>query len=303
MKPEAGRSSWSRQRNRTYALFLAGPVLLFVVSYIYPVIYTFVISLRLWDGISPTSRFVGFANYATLFSQDRFFHAVFNNIRWLVFYLTVPTLLGFALALLVDGKLKGEGVFKVIFFIPYVITPVAVSAIWRWLYLPSGGLVNATLTAANLPFLTQNWLGNPGIVNFSVMAAALWWMVGFAFIIFLSGLRSIPVEYIEAARIDGASPWTIFWKIEVPLLWPSTILVVGLFGIDAMRVFDIVWSMTGGGPARASEVLATQLYDVAFGRFQMGLASAIGVCQLAIAAVLIFPYIIYIAGRVEDHGE
>ncbi|MEN4798222.1 MULTISPECIES: carbohydrate ABC transporter permease [Pantoea] len=291
------------QRNLTYALFLIVPMVLFVASYLYPIYYTLNLSLHDWDGLSPRQRFVGWDNYTTLLAQTRFHHAIMNNIAWLVFCLVAPSLAGLGLALLVDGKLRGESLFKLAFFIPYIFTPVAVAAIWRWLYLPDGGLFNTVIAGLGFPDQTQNWLGDPAIVNLAVMLAALWSGTGFAFIVFLAGLRNIPYEYLEAARVDGASNWGIFWHIIVPQLWPSTILVVGIFGIDAMRLFDLVWSMTGGGPARASEVLATQLYDVAFGQFKMGMASAIGVCQLLLAAVLILPYIIYITRRVEDLRE
>lgn len=296
-------NSAGRQKLVTYALFLAIPVALFCVFYLFSVGYSIYLSLHSWDGISPRMRWVGPNNYLTLLGQARFHNAVFNNIRWLAFYLLVPSTLGLGLALLVDGKLKGEGIFKVLIFLPYIITPVAVAAVWRWLYVPSGGLFNAVLTATGLGDWTQNWLGDPAIVNYSIMLAALWCATGFSFLVFFSGLRSIPYEYIEAARIDGASSWTIFWQIILPQLWPSTVLVLGLFGIDAMRIFDIVWSTSMGGPARASEVLATQLYDVGFTTFQMGMASAIGVSQLLLAAVLILPYIAYITSRVEDHAE
>ncbi|AWP35260.1 carbohydrate ABC transporter permease [Pantoea vagans] len=291
------------QRNLTYALFLIVPMVLFVASYLYPIYYTLNLSLHDWDGLSPRQRFVGWDNYTTLLAQTRFHQAIMNNIAWLVFCLVAPSLAGLGLALLVDGKLRGESLFKLAFFIPYIFTPVAVAAIWRWLYLPDGGLFNTVIAGLGFPDQTQNWLGDPAIVNLAVMLAALWSGTGFAFIVFLAGLRNIPYEYLEAARVDGASNWGIFWHIIVPQLWPSTILVVGIFGIDAMRLFDLVWSMTGGGPARASEVLATQLYDVAFGQFKMGMASAIGVCQLLLAAVLILPYIIYITRRVEDLRE
>ncbi|TCV97940.1 carbohydrate ABC transporter permease [Biostraticola tofi] len=292
-----------RQRNLTYGLFLLLPVILFVASYLYPIFYTFNLSLHDWDGLSPRQRFVGLDNYTSLLSQPRFHHAVLNNIAWLAFCLVVPSLAGLGLALLVDGKLRGESLFKLAFFVPYIFMPVAVAAIWRWLYLPDGGLFNTVIAKLGFPEQMQNWLGDPAIVNLSVMLAALWSGTGFAFIVFLAGLRNLPYEYLEAARVDGASRWSIFWHIIIPQLWPSTILVVGIFGIDAMRLFDIVWSMTGGGPSRASEVLATQLYDVAFGQFKMGMASAIGICQLLLAALLILPYIIYITRRVEELSE
>jgi multiple sugar transport system permease protein/raffinose/stachyose/melibiose transport system permease protein len=287
----------------TFALFLAGPIALFTAAYIWPTLYTVFLSFRSWDGIEPASTFVGLANYRDLLGQDRFHNALLNNLRWLVFSLTAPSLLGLALAVLVDARLKGEAIWKVLFFVPYVITPVAVAAIWRWLYVPGYGLVSSLLETVGLGHLRQNWLGDAAIVNYSLMIAALWWKTGFAFMVFLAGLRSIPVEYIEAARVDGASWWATVWRIELPLLWPSTIVVLGIFGIEAMRLFDLVYAMTEGGPVRASEVLAVQLYDVAFGEFEMGRASAIGVCQLVLAAVLILPFVHLVSRRIEDGRE
>ena len=139
------------------------------------------------------------------------------------------------------------------------------------------------------------------MVNFSLMGSVLWWTTGFAFIVFFSGLRNIPVECIEAAEIEGATPWQIFWKVSFPLLWPSTIVVMGVAGIDAMRLFDIVWAMTNGGPAYASEVLATQMYDVAFGRLEMGRASAISVYLLLISGAIILPYIVHMSRRITEN--
>ena len=296
-------SSLRRERIVVFTAFLTLPVVFFLASYVYAVGYTGYLSLHAWDGISPAMRFVGWSNYEDLLGQERFHRAILNNVRWLAFYLLVPSTVGLALALLIDGKLKGEGVLKTLIFIPYIITPVAVAAVWRWLYIPNGGLFNAALSAVGLDGLGRNWLGDADIVNYSIMVAALWSATGFSFLVFFSGLRSIPVELIEAARIDGASPWTILWRITLPQLWPSTVLVLGLFGIEAMRIFDIVWSTTGGGPARASEVLSTQLYDVAFATFRMGEASAIGIVQLLLAAALILPYIVYITRHVEEGTE
>ncbi|WP_236637987.1 carbohydrate ABC transporter permease [Mangrovicoccus ximenensis] len=291
------------QKTLVFAAFLALPIAFFLAAYVYAVGYTGFVSLHRWDGISPTMQFIGLGNYERLMGESRFWHAVANNLRWLVFYLVVPSVTGLLLALLVDGKLKGEGAIKTFIFLPYIIAPVAVAAVWRWLYLPDGGLFNTLLTDMGLPGATQNWLGDRDIATYSVMMAALWSTAGFSFLVFFSGLRSIPQELFEAARVDGANAWTIFWKITLPHLWPSTVLVLGLFGIEAMRLFDIVWSTTGGGPSRASEVLATQLYDVAFATFQMGKASAIGIVQLILAAILILPYIIYITRRIEEAPE
>jgi multiple sugar transport system permease protein/raffinose/stachyose/melibiose transport system permease protein len=283
-----------------FGAFLVLPVALFLLFFIYPIAQTLYISLHDWNGIAPTMRYVGWRNYATLASQPRFLHALANNLSWLAFMLICPTGLGLLLAALLDRGIRGERWFRILFFLPFTIPAVAVAAIWRWVYEPSSGLLTTMMALIGLGDLAQNWLGDPKIVTYSLMGAVLWWTTGFAFLVFFAGLRNIPEEFLEAARIEGATPWQVFWKVSFPLLWPSTIIVLGIFAIDAMRLFDVVWATTSGGPAYSSEVLATQMYDVAFGRFQMGQASAISVYLLGIAAVFIMPYIYYMSGRVAD---
>jgi multiple sugar transport system permease protein/raffinose/stachyose/melibiose transport system permease protein len=280
------------------------PIVLFGTFYIYPIISTVYISLHNWDGVAQSMTFIGLGNYFLLASQPRFYHAVLNNVMWLAFMLTVPTGLGLLLAAILDRGLKGERFFRIIFFLPFTIPAVAVAAIWRWMYEPTSGLLTTLLNGVGLGALAQNWLGDPHVVNFALMGEVLWWNTGFAFLVFFAGIRNIPVECIEAAQLEGATPWQVFWKVSFPLLWPSTIVVLGIAAVDAMRLFDIVWATTNGGPAYASEVLATQMYDVAFGRFQMGQASAISVYLLLIAAVIIMPYVYYMTRRVDDsEGE
>jgi multiple sugar transport system permease protein/raffinose/stachyose/melibiose transport system permease protein len=283
-----------------HRLFLVLPVGLFLAFYIYPIIATFWISLHDWNGVAKTMRYIGLDNYVALAALPRFYHAVENNIAWLVFLMIAPTGLGLLLAAILDHGLRGERFFRIVFFLPFTIPAVAVAAIWRWMYEPTSGLLTAILESAGLGVLAQNWLGNPHVVNYALMGEVMWWTTGFAFLVFFAGLRNIPVECIEAARIEGATPWQLFWKVSFPLLWPSTIIVLGIAAVDAMRLFDVVWATTNGGPAYASEVLATMMYDVAFGRFQMGRASAISVYLLLIAAVIILPYIYYMSLRVRE---
>lgn len=282
-------------------LFLAVPVVLFVVFYLYPIASTFHLSLQSWDGFSPNPEYVGFTNYYALIHQPRFFHALLNNISWLIFLLLGPSSLGLLLAAILDRGIRGEAVFRIAFFLPFTIPAVAVAAIWRWMYEPTNGLLTTALQSVALGGLAQNWLGDPTVVNYALMGAMLWWTTGFAFLVFFAGLRNVPVELIEAAKIEGATPWQSFWKVSFPLLWPSTVIVLGMAAVDAMRLFDIIWAMTNGGPAYSSEVLATQMYDTAFGRFDMGRASAISVYLLLIAGVIILPYIYTLAKRVSDN--
>jgi ABC-type sugar transport system permease subunit len=285
----------------THALFLSLPVVFFLVFYVYPIISTAYLSLHSWDGFSPTQRYVGLQNYIVLAKQPRFLHALYNNISWLVFLLIGPTGLGLLLAALLERGVRGGGLFRIIFFLPFTIPAVAVAAIWRWMYEPTNGLLTTVLEGVGAGGLAMNWLGDPQVVNYALMGSMLWWTTGFAFLVFFSGLRNIPVECIEAARVEGATDWQVFWKVSFPLLWPSTIVVLGMAAVDAMRLFDIVWAMTNGGPAYASEVLATQMYDTAFGRFEMGRASAVSVYLLLVAAIIIMPYIYKMSKRVQDN--
>jgi len=296
----AARNPKMNSTERTHLLFLVLPTLLFVIFYVYPVISSVWLSLHDWDGFAPRMKFLGLTNYTVLLGQPRFLHAVLNNVLWVGFMLLVPTGIGLLLAAILDRGIRGEQAFRIIFFLPFTIPAVAVAAIWRWMYEPDNGLVTSAMQLVGLGGLAQNWLGDPSVVNLSLMGAVAWWTTGFAFLVFFAGLRNIPAECIEAARIEGASPWQVFWKVSFPLLWPSTIIVLGMAAIDAMRLFDVVWSMTKGGPAYASEVLATQMYDLAFGRFDMGRASAVAVCLFVIAAIIIMPYIVYMSRRVQD---
>lgn len=295
--------TYRRRNSLTYAAFLVLPALLLIVGYVYPVADTFTISLHRWDGISPDWTYRGFSGYAELLREPRFINALINNLRWLAFYLVVPTALGLALALLLDKPLRGMSLFKVIFFLPFTMTPVAVAAVWRWLYFPQEGVVTAILNGVGLSFLNQNWLGNPAIVTYSIMGATLWWYSGFAFLIYFAGLRNVPTEYVDAARVDGASAWATFWEVKFPLLWPSTVIILGIAGVEALRTFDLIWGMTHGGPYNSSDVLATLMYKTSFERLEMGQGSAIAVCQMVVSAAVILPYILYMARRVEDIRE
>jgi ABC-type sugar transport system permease subunit len=289
----------ARQSWLAYSVFLALPVGLFFVFYLYPVLETIRLSFQSWNGLGRHRVDVGLLNYDELFQDPRFYGSLVNNLRWLIFYILAPTSVGLGLAILVNGLTRGQSLFKLVYFMPYALPPVAVAAIWRWLYEPSVGLIVRVLNGLGLGGLAQNWLGDPAIVTYSLMVPALWWSVGFSFIVFFAGLNNLPQECLEAARIDGASPWQVFRHITFPLLWPSTAVALGMSSVDAMRLFDIVWAMTAGGPAYASDVLATQMYDVAFGRLKMGQASAIAVCMLIVSGAIIMPFIVYMARRVE----
>lgn len=288
------------ERKLTIAMFMFIPLVLFTFFFIYPIVQSCIISLHNWDGIAPAMKYVGLQNYERLFRDMRFYYAVTNNAKWLVFSLLLPTSFGLALALLLDRKIKGESIFKTVIFLPYTITPVAVAAVWRWLYEPGNGLINQALTLLGLSGLTRVWLGDMRIATYAVMFASLWWTTGYSFVVYLAGLRNIPAELIEAAQIDGASFPKMFRYVTFPMLLPSTIVVLAMSGISAMRIFDLIYALTNGGPVYATNVLAIQMYDVSFVQMEMGKGSALAVILLVLSAIIILPYIYYSSRRLED---
>jgi multiple sugar transport system permease protein/raffinose/stachyose/melibiose transport system permease protein len=292
-----------RQDKLAYGLFLLGPAALYLAAYVYPILDTIRLSFVSWDGMSDQQNFVGLTNYLNLWQEPRVWHALANNAKWLVYFLIVPTLVGLGLALLLDGAMKGAYIFRTIFFLPFTITTVAVASAWRWMYEPNIGLVTTMLKAIGLGALARNWLGDPTVNTYAIMAASLWAWSGFTFLIYFSGLRGLPAELVEAARIDGASAWTILLRIKLPLLLPSTVVVLGIAAIDSMRVFDIVWAMTQGGPYDSTSVLAVEMYQTSFARFDMGSGAAVAVLLLVIAAIVVMPYIYHTSSKVEDIHE
>lgn len=290
-----------RHRNRlTYIFFLAVPAVLYVGAYIYPTIETLRLSFYQWDGFS-APRYVGLDNYWVLLGEPRFQNAFFNNLKWLVFYLTLPTVAGLGLALLLDAELRGSVIYRTIFFVPFTITTVAVASAWRWMYKPSSGVM--TQLVEFFGFDAPNWLGDPAINSYAIMGAALWAWSGFTFLIYFGGLRALPTELIEAARIDGAKFWTILFKIKLPLLWPSTIVVLGIAAVDSMKIFDLVWAMTQGGPYRSSSVLAVEMYETSFVMFKMGQGAAVAFVLLVVASVVVMPYIYHMTRQVDEVKE
>jgi ABC-type sugar transport system permease subunit len=292
-----------RRQALVYALFFALPVGLYVGAYIYPVISTIRLSFFEWDGMAPDPTYIGLANYATILTEPRVLHALLNNMKWLAYFLIAPTIVGLALALLLDADVPGSRVFRIVFFLPFTITTVAVASTWRWIYEPNIGLLTSVMRDIGLGELARSWLGDPAINTYAIMAASLWAWSGFTFLIYFAGLRNLPTEIIDAAKIDGATAWAMIWRIKLPMLLPSTVVVLGIAAVDAMRVFDIVWSMTQGGPYDSTSVLAVEMYQTSFARFQMGQGAATAVLLLAVAAVVVMPYVYHTALKIEDIDE
>ncbi len=284
----------SRRRRRpvnwTPYVFLAIPLLLFLTWVIGPMISSFYLSLTNWDGIS-APQFIGFRNYTRLFDDPIFYTALFNNLKWLISFITVPVIGGLALAMVLNGTIPGGRGIKAAFYSPYILAPVVVGLIFGWIYLPAGGLLNTTLEFVGLGALASGWLSVPWLATWCIIAAAIWRQVGYVMTLYLAGLQGVDPSLIDASRVDGCTGWQTFRNVILPLLNPVTVVVVVISVIDSLRSFDLVYIMTRGGPGNASTVLANFMYIEAFNNYKMGYGAAIAVMLFLISAVFIFIYL------------
>ncbi|HEX5418159.1 MAG TPA: sugar ABC transporter permease [Chloroflexota bacterium] len=265
--------SWRRGEELTGYLFILPSALLIAAFLAFPVIYSLWLSLVSWDGMSAHIRFVGLGNYDLLIHSSEFWNSL--KVTGYYTFVTVPLRMAVALALAIflNQKIRGLGIYRTLYFTPVVTSGIAVSIIWVWIYDPTWGIANWVLSLVGIPPL--QWLSSPNEAMPGLILMSIWKSVGFDMVIYLAGLQGIPETYYEAARVDGAGLWSMFRHITWPLLAPTTffILVTGIIG--ASQVFDQVFVMTNGGPLRSTEVLVFILYQHAFKFFEMGYASAL----------------------------
>ena len=278
------------RRNFLPYLFLAIPIIIYLVWVIGPMFYTFYLSLTNWDGLS-SPEFIGFRNYERLFTDRVFFLSLTNNMKWLASFVTIPVVLGLVLAMILNRAVPGEKFFKMSFYMPMVLAMVVSGLIWGWLYHPRGGLINNVLVGLGIMEKGPGWLSDRDLALWSIIIVAIWRQVGYVMVLYLAGLKSINPEFLEAAKIDGANDWKVFQKVLLPLLMPVSVIVLVISVIDSLRAFDLVSVMTRGGPANSSSVLANYMYIQAFNNYRMGYAASIAVILFLISLVFIFIYL------------
>jgi raffinose/stachyose/melibiose transport system permease protein len=241
---------------------------------------------------------VGLANYKVLFARDPIFWvALRNNLLWTAYSLVFPVAIGLILALFLNEEFKGRTILRGIFYYPSILSLIAVGLIWRWMYHPNLGFLNALLERLGLGALAVDWLGDRRTALFATFIANSWQATGIVMVMFLSGLQTIPTEVYESARVEGAGGWITFWRITLPLLRETYIVVLAITMVSAMKVFDVIFSMTWGGPGRATEVLATYLYFNAYKYFKLGVGTAVSWVLLLLIALVVIPYVLYMSRR------
>ena len=281
-----------RRAQLTPWLFLLPALALYVVFLLYPMVSSLYISSTDWDGLSDSWNFVGLDNYQDIFFGDDISRrALRNNVVWTLFTLLVPTVLGLILAALLNGAVRGGTFFRSIFYLPGVLPLVAVGMIWGWMYNPNFGAVNEILRAVGLEDLTRGWLGDFTTALPATLVTALWQGVGFPMVLYLAGMQVIPREQYEAARIDGAGALETFRSITLPWLRETHIVVLTLAVIGSFNVFDLIYTMTYGGPGQTTQVLATWMYFNTFQYNNAGYGAALAWVIAAIAMLVTVPYI------------
>jgi raffinose/stachyose/melibiose transport system permease protein len=267
-------------------LFLLPALTIYGLLVLWPLARLLLLSLQEWNGLTPERKWVGLDNYTALATDSGFWLAAGHNLQWLGMA-AVPILMGLVLAvLLFQTRPRGRSAYRVIYFLPYTLPIVLVGIVWKWIYHPVWGPLNAALRSVGLDQLAQGWLGQTNTAFFALVMAANWTGYGFCMVMFLAGLSSIERELYEAAQIDGATPWQQFIHVTLPGLSNTTNVVVLIVFIATVRVFDIVYVTTGGGPIDATEVLGTLIYRQTFENQNVGYGSAISVATAAVILIV-----------------
>ncbi len=262
-----------RDTRRVAMLFLAPVAILMAIYVVYPIIDTFITSTYQWNGISAAKKFVGIGNWKTLIADENFWIAFRNNLVIMVLSICIQIPIGLALATFLDFGGKKLTIFKVIWFIPLLMSSVAIGFLFTYALATNGGLVSTIsgwFGGGNVDLL-----GNPKTALLTVIAVICWQFTPFYMVYFMAAFTNIPYDVFEAARIDGATRGQYFWKIAFPLLVPSMKSAAILSMVGSLKYFDLIYVMTGGGPGTSTELMATYMYKQSFSVFNMGYGSAV----------------------------
>lgn len=274
-------SSMSR-RTLLYAL----PALVFYLFVVLvPTTQGAALAFTNWDGLNQGFEFVGLDNIIKVLQEPQSFRALTNTIVIAIAFTIIQNIIGLSIAMGLNSKIKSRNVLKVLIFAPAVMTPVVVAYLWQYMLAPNGP-INTFLDGVGLGSWTQTWLGDPVLALCSIIFVLIWQFSGYSMVIFLAGLQGVPEELIEASAVDGAGPWRRFRSVILPLLAPAVTINLMLSMIGALKVFDQVWVLTGGGPGGTTHTLTTLMYREAFTYGYFGKSIALGLILLVIVAAI-----------------
>lgn len=282
---------------RLLSIILVAPSLIAIAIFVYGFIFWSVrVSFSAWKGLTPDFTWVGLENYKNLiFNDPRFLIDIRNTIIFTLAFVGGSLLLGLVLAILLDQGLWGESFFRSLFLFPMAISFIVTGVVWRWLMNPAMGSrmsgLNLLFSNLGLDFLVNEWYTTPTWGIAAIGLAAIWAMSGYVMALYLSGLRSVPIELREAARVDGASEFQIYRRIILPLLWPITLSALIILGHISLKVFDLI--MAVAGKQLPLDVPAVYMYQTTFDGLFYGRGATIGILLLISVAILIIPYLRY----------
>jgi ABC-type sugar transport system permease subunit len=274
-----------RHLERTLTAYaFVGPALLVLAAFIvYPAVYSFLLSFHEWNGFTPEwGPFVGLDNYLQLVNDGIFWKAALNSVLFVVIRTPLEVGIAFILALLLNQNIPGRSFLRTMFFVPVVMSLIVVTILFQRILEPNAGLLNTFLRNVGLSMLAHPWLGDTTTALPAVIFVSIWKNVGFSLVILLAGLQGLPGEVIEAARCDGANRRQLTLRVIVPLMKPIIAIAAVLSIIGGLKVFDLVFIMTRGGPTYSTEVFATMLYRHAFDLNEMGVASALAIVMVLV---------------------
>jgi len=287
-------------KDRLLSVAFIAPSIAAVAIFVYGFIgWTARASLSRWEGLRPDYTFVGLSNYITLFHNERFQIDLRNTGIFTLLFLAACLMIGLLLAVLLDQRLWGEDLFRNIYLFPMAISFIVTGVVWRWLLNPATTIerlsgINLLFHEAGLDFLIGEWYTHPTFGIAAIVIPAVWQMSGFTMALYLAGLRSIPDELREAARVDGASEWQIYRRILLPMLQPVTLSAVIILGHISLKIFDLVMAITQeGGEGFSADVPAMNMWYTTFRGLRFARGAAIAVIILLMVAVLVVPYLIH----------
>lgn len=269
--------------------FLLLPLAFEVALVFWPALNSFYISLTKWNGAGDP-EFIGLRNFELMGSDPIFMQAFINNVIWVVGFGGASVVIGMCLALALNKPRTGVGLYRSAIYLPMVFSLAVTGLFWRLLYQPDGA-VNMTLGALGLGSLEKQWLADPSTALYAVLIAAVWRQCGYIMVLYLAGLKGLDPALEEAAAMDGANVWQRFWHVVMPQLRGVNSVVFAVTVIDSLRTFDIVWSMTRGGPYNSTQLLSTYMYQTSFTVVDLGYGSAIAVVIFLLAIFFIIGYL------------
>ena len=293
------RTASKRSKWLTIVLFLVPALALYLLFLIVPIIQAAHFSLYKWNGLTPLTNFIGLKNYEVALTTGGFVNALGNNVLVIVLSLAIQIPFSLALAVMLNRRFPGRWVFRLLFFLPYVLSEAVTGIVFRLLLQPHA-FVDSALQGVGLGFLVQDWLGNGTVVMFTLFVIISWKYFGFHMILMLAGLQGIPKELNEAALIDGADRRQAFRFVTLPLLGPTIRVSIFLSIIGALQLFDMIWVTTNGGPLQASTTMSILMFKAGFKSQAMGYGSALAVLLFLVSLVVALAYQRFVLRRDTD---